>query len=81
MITKTDEDIAKTWLCTKYGVTMSAAYVAAFCARRFAAANHKDAARISFSRCRTCARGATEYKLAKRKGVVISDKKVSASHE
>lgn len=64
MITKNKADIKQMWLCTEYGVTMSAAYAAAFCARRFAAANHKDAARISFSRCRTCARGSTEYELA-----------------
>lgn|ERR1700690_143896 len=64
MTTKYIADTKQMWLCTEYGVTMSAAYSAAFCARRFAAANHKDAARISFSRCRTCARGSTEYKLA-----------------
>jgi hypothetical protein len=64
MITKNIADTMQMWLCTEYGVTMSAAYSAAFCARRFAAANHKDSARISFSRCRTCARGSTEYKLA-----------------
>jgi hypothetical protein len=63
MTTKIEADRAQMWLCTEYGVTMSAACAAAFCARRFAAANHKDAARISFSHCRTCARGSTEYEL------------------
>lgn len=77
MITKTGADVAHMWLCTKYGVTMSAAYAAAFCARRFAAANHKNAARISFSRCRVCTRGATEYKLAKRKGIDMPDIRIS----
>ncbi len=76
MITKTEADITQMWLCTKYGVAMSAVYAAAFCARRFAAANQKDAARISFSLCRTCTRGAIEYKLAKRKGTVMFEKKV-----
>lgn len=66
MITKHPTDGDQMWLCAKYGVTMSAACSAAFCARRFAAANHKDAARISFSRCRTCARGSAEYELAEK---------------
>jgi hypothetical protein len=77
MITKTEADIAQMWLCTEYGVTMSAAYAAAFCARRFAAANHKDAARISFSRCRMCARGSYEYELAERKKYVVSVKTIN----
>lgn len=64
MITENKEHMNQMWLCTEYGVTMSAAYASAFCARRFAAANHKDAARISFSHCRTCARGSNEYVLA-----------------
>ncbi len=81
MITKTEADITQMWLCAKYGVTMSAVYANAFCARRFAAANRTDAARISFSRCRACTRGAMEYRLAKRKGIVISDKKVCALND
>lgn len=56
------------WLCTKYGVTMPVNNAAAFCARRFAAANSKDASGISFGHCRICIRGEREYKLAKRRG-------------
>ncbi len=78
MITKTRADDAQMWQCTKYGVMMSAAYAATFCARRYAAANHKDAARISFSRCRLCTRGATAYRLAKRKGIDMPDNRVSS---
>ncbi len=66
MISKNQADVNQMWLCTAYGVSMSATCAAAFCARRFAAANHKDAARISFSRCRTCSRGSAEYELAER---------------
>lgn len=73
MATKTGSYSAHMWHCTKYGVAMSAAYAAAFCARRFAAANHKDAARISFSRCRVCSRGAKEHKRAMRKGIDMPD--------
>jgi hypothetical protein len=69
MITLMETDKTEMWNCWKYGVTMLAATAAAFCARRFAAANREDAARISFSRCRSCTRGAMEYKHAKRKGI------------
>jgi hypothetical protein len=56
---------------------MSAACTAAFCARRFAAANHKDAARISFSRCRTCARGSAEYEITERTKHDVSVKTIN----
>jgi hypothetical protein len=79
MITKQGTGIAQKWYCAKYGVTMSAAYADAFCARRFEAANDKDAARISFSRCHMCSRGATAYKIAKRKGKNMPDMIKSSS--
>jgi len=75
---KTDND--GMWVCTKYGVTMPANNAATFCARRFAAANHKDAYSISFGRCRTCLRGAAEYKLAKRRGADGFGHRNKASH-
>ena len=71
-------DKMEMWNCWKYGVTMLAGTAAAFCARRFAAAHREDAARISFSRCRSCTRGASEYKLAKRKGIVLTYTKKSS---
>ena len=54
------------WTCTKYGTSMLASHAGNFCARRYAAANHKDSSRISFSHCRGCIRGAAKYKLARR---------------
>jgi hypothetical protein len=59
---------AETWQCTRYGVTMSREHVAAFCARRYAAAKQRCARGISFSRCRTCFDGAKAYKLLRPKG-------------
>jgi hypothetical protein len=79
MSIKNEADSAQMWRCTKYGVAMLAAYAAAFCARRFAAANQKDAARISFGRCRECSRGAAAYKLARRKGTDMPDNRMTSS--
>lgn len=82
MITEIKTGSVDMWLCTKYGLTMLSAHAAAFCARRYAAANHKDALRISFSHCRRCIRGATKYKLARRKGVdVFGSQKASTNHK
>lgn len=81
MTRQADTDSVQMWFCTKYGVAMSAAYAAVFCARRFAAANGNDAARISFGRCRTCSRGAAEYRLAKRNGVDIAGGRTSFSRD
>ena len=79
MIVLTETDNTEMWICWKYGVAMLAAHAAAFCARRFAAANRKDAAGIMFNRCRWCTRGAAEYKLAKRKGIDMLGNRESKS--
>jgi hypothetical protein len=79
MIAEMKADNAQQWICTKYGVTILAADPAAFCARRYAAANHKDAERISFSRCHICTRGATAFKRAKRKGMVMPENRIASS--
>jgi len=78
MILPMETEKKEMWNCWKYGVTMPAATAAAFCARRFAAANSEDTARISFSRCRSCTRGAAEYKLVKRKGIDMTYLKKSS---
>ena len=62
-----DTDNLTMWVCEKYGVSMLASHAADNCARRFIAANSKGAcAGITFSQCRTCARGSAVYKLAGR---------------
>ena len=67
-----DTDKLTMWTCEKYGVSMLASHATDLCARRFAAANSKgNGDGISFSHCRTCARGSTEYKLAGRKNTAF----------
>jgi hypothetical protein len=75
MVVLNDTDNLTMWVCEKYGVSMLASHATDICARRFAAANNKGTRDgISFSHCRTCARGRTEYKLAGRKKYDVSVK-------
>jgi len=71
MITEIKQDNVAMWLCTNYGVTMSAEHAEAFCARRYLAANQNDSYTISFSLCRKCPWGEKAYKLAKQKGGIV----------
>ena len=82
MIAPIETDNLPRWTCQAYGVTMLTANAAAFCARRFAAANGKDGdERFALSHCRTCARGASEYELVIRKGEGIREKTKSSSQK
>jgi hypothetical protein len=60
----------KMWACKKYRVAIMAKNAAAFCARRFAAANYSNGtASVGFGHCRTCAWGAIHFELGKNKGI------------
>jgi len=66
------------WICEKYGTSMLESHADDFCARRYAAAHHRDASRIMFSHCLGCIRGAKKFKRAKRTGADVFVLKKSA---
>ena len=82
MVVLNDTDNLTMWICEKYGVSMLASHAADMCARRFAAANSRgNGDSISFSHCRTCARGRAEYARTGIKKCDVSVKKKQSQNK